>query len=56
MLEVLDMLVATDGDMGYMHESFDVDDHHKFSRAWFAWSNSLFSEFVEKVVDLGLLG
>jgi meiotically up-regulated gene 157 (Mug157) protein len=56
MLEILDMLVNTDGGTGYMHESFNVDDDKLFSRAWFAWSNSLFAEFVEKVVDLGLIG
>ncbi len=34
---------------GFMHESFHKDDASKFSRAWFAWANTLFGEFVLKV-------
>jgi len=31
-----------------MHESFHVDDHYKFTRSWFAWTNTLFGELVVK--------
>jgi meiotically up-regulated gene 157 (Mug157) protein len=31
-----------------MHESFNVNDHHKFTRSWFAWANTLFGELVVK--------
>ncbi len=35
-----------------MHEGFHVDDPTKFTRDWFAWSNSLFSHFIyEKVIN-----
>jgi uncharacterized protein len=34
---------------GFMHESFHKDDVNKYSRAWFAWANTLFGEFVLKV-------
>lgn len=44
--EILQMLVTTTADTGYMHESFHVDDPRQFSRPWFAWANSLFGEFV----------
>ncbi|MBR2568805.1 MAG: glycoside hydrolase family 125 protein, partial [Paenibacillus sp.] len=44
--QVLNLLVSTDADTGYMHEGFDADDPHHFTREWFAWSNSLFSELV----------
>lgn len=44
--EILNMLKATDGGTGYMHEGFFASDATAFTREWFAWSNSLFSEFV----------
>jgi len=45
----LRMLQNTHAATGFMHESFDKDDASKFSRAWFAWANTLFGEFVWKV-------
>lgn len=44
--EVLELLTQTDGETGYMHEGVYVQDPKQFTRAWFAWANSLFSEFV----------
>ncbi len=49
--DVLKMLCETDGGTGYMHEGFNADNHFEFTRKWFAWSNSLFAEFVEFAVD-----
>ena len=49
--ELLDLLKTTDADKGFMHEGFHKDDPTKFTRPWFAWSNSLFSEFVLKCID-----
>jgi meiotically up-regulated gene 157 (Mug157) protein len=46
MNRLIDMLEATDGGTGYMHEGFLPDDPATFTREWFAWSNSLFAEFV----------
>ena len=43
---LMDTLEATDGGTGYMHEGFHPDDPPTFTREWFAWSNSLFAEFV----------
>jgi meiotically up-regulated gene 157 (Mug157) protein len=34
---------------GFMHESFHKDDPKQFTRAWFAWANTLFGEFIWKV-------
>jgi meiotically up-regulated gene 157 (Mug157) protein len=34
-----------------MHESFNKDDPAKFTRAWFAWANTLFGEFVLSVLQ-----
>lgn len=52
---LLDMLTSTDAGTGFMHEGFHKDDPAKFTRPWFAWSNSLFSEFVLKCLDEGIL-
>lgn len=42
---------TTDAGTGYMHEGFNVNNPGEFTRSWFAWANSMFSEFV-----LGLCG
>ena len=39
---------ATTG-KGFMHESFHKDDPTKFTRAWFAWANTIFGELIWKV-------
>lgn len=44
--ELFEALISSDGDTGYMHEGVYMDDPHTFTRPWFAWSNSLFSEFI----------
>ncbi|MFC5405874.1 glycoside hydrolase family 125 protein [Cohnella soli] len=54
-LEMLSTLEATDADTGYMHEGFHADDPEQFTRKWFAWSNSLFSQLVYKTMKAGLL-
>lgn len=44
--DILAMVLNTTDGTGYMHESFDPDNPSDYSRAWFAWANSLFSEFI----------
>ncbi|WIE72859.1 glycoside hydrolase family 125 protein [Curtobacterium sp. MCJR17_020] len=44
--ELLDVLVATDGGTGDMHESFDVEDPTRFSRSWFSWADAMFCELA----------
>ena len=34
---------------GFMHESFNKDNPKDFTRSWFAWSNTIFGEFLWKV-------
>lgn len=46
----LTSLMRTHAGTGFMHESFNKDDPSKFTRAWFAWANTLFGEFVLKVL------
>ena len=43
-------LKRTHAGTGFMHESFHQDDPTKFTRAWFAWANTLFGELVLKVL------
>lgn len=49
--ECLYQLRRTDGDTGFMHESFNVDNHKDFTRKWFAWANNLFGELVIKAYN-----
>lgn len=51
----IEMLMNTDADTGFMHESFHKDDPGKFTRAWFAWQNTLFGELIIKLVNDGKL-
>ncbi|VBB48554.1 conserved exported hypothetical protein [uncultured Paludibacter sp.] len=49
------MLMTTDAGKGFMHESFHKDDANNFTRAWFAWQNTLFGELIIKLIDDGKL-
>ncbi|GGE30738.1 MULTISPECIES: glycoside hydrolase family 125 protein [Sphingobacterium] len=42
-------LKNTHGGTGFMHESFHKDDPKKFTRHWFAWTNTLFGELMWKL-------
>ena len=50
-LKILRMLEKSDGDTGFMHEGVNSDNTKEFTRPWFAWSNSIFSEFLLDMVD-----
>ena len=47
------MLMDTDAGTGFMHESFHKDNPKNFTRAWFAWQNTLFGELILKLVNEG---
>ncbi|QWT18619.1 glycoside hydrolase family 125 protein [Bacillus sp. NP157] len=49
--QCLHMLKTTHGGTGFMHEAFDQDDPKNFTRAWFAWANTLFGELVIHLAD-----
>ena len=54
--EIRDCIVAlmtTDAGTGFMHESFSRHDAANFTRAWFAWQNTLFGELILKLVNEG---
>ncbi|MFC4304067.1 glycoside hydrolase family 125 protein [Cohnella boryungensis] len=52
---MLDWLESTDAETGFMHEGFHADDPHQYTRPWFAWSNSLFSQLVMRAIDEGII-
>ncbi len=49
-VECIKLLKSTHANTGFMHESFDKDDATNFTRSWFAWANTLFGEFILKVL------
>jgi uncharacterized protein len=49
--QCLRWLRNTTAGTGFMHESFDQNDPGKFTRAWFAWANTLFGELILKLAD-----
>ena len=49
--QCLRWLKTTHAGTGFMHESFDKDDPTRFTRAWFAWANSLFGELILKLTQ-----
>ena len=46
-------LLNTDAGTGFIHESFHKDDAKNYTRAWFAWQNTLFGELVLKLIADG---
>ena len=50
-VELINTLESIDAGTFLMHEGVDVNDPANFTRPWFAWANSIFSEFVEKAVE-----
>lgn len=45
---LIETLIKCDGNTNYMHEGFHCDNPEEFTRDWFAWSNSLFADFIYK--------
>lgn len=46
----LKQLRDTDGETGFMHESFNAENAADFTRSWFAWANTLFGELILKAI------
>lgn len=51
--ECIQMVMDTEADTGFIHESFHKDDAANFTRPWFAWQNTLFGELILKLVNEG---
>ena len=52
----VETLMKTDAGLGFIHESFNKDDAAVFTRAWFAWQNTLFGELILDLIDRGKIG
>ena len=53
--QCVQMLLNTDAGTGFIHESFNKDDASNYTRAWFAWQNTLFGELILHLVNNGKL-
>ncbi len=49
--ECISMITSTHADTFLMHESFNKNDPSDFTRPWFAWANSLFSELIIEITE-----
>lgn len=45
---ILNQFIETTAGTNLMHEGIDVNDANNFTRPWFSWANSIFSEFILK--------
>jgi len=49
--EAVRMLKIGSADSGFIHESYFKDAPKRFTRAWFAWANTLFGELIAHLVE-----
>ncbi|WP_437342358.1 glycoside hydrolase family 125 protein [Jeotgalibacillus marinus] len=54
--QILEVMKESEGGTGFMHEGFNTDDPGEFTRDWFSWANSMFSEFVLSLCGLAVKG
>jgi hypothetical protein len=47
----IQMLKVSSAGTGFMHESYNRNDPKTFTRAWFAWANTLFGELIGRTVQ-----
>ncbi|NBJ93861.1 glycoside hydrolase family 125 protein [Parablautia muri] len=50
-LSCLAMLSRTHAGTNYMHESFEPSKPEEYTRAWFAWANTLFAELLDRLME-----
>ncbi len=53
--DCIEMLMRTDANTGFIHESFNRNNALDYTRPWFAWQNSLFGELIITLIDKGYL-
>jgi meiotically up-regulated gene 157 (Mug157) protein len=49
--EAVQTLKAGSAGTGFIHESYFKDDPKRFTRAWFAWANTLFGELIARLAE-----
>ena len=47
----IQLLKASAAATGFMHESYNQNDSANFTRAWFAWANTLFGELIARTAQ-----
>ena len=50
-LSCLRLLIKSSAGTGLLHESFNTDNASDYTRAWFAWCNSLFGGLIVQLVQ-----
>ena len=48
---MIQMLKASAAATGFIHESYNRNDAANFTRAWFAWANTLFGELIARTAQ-----
>jgi uncharacterized protein len=48
---MIQTLRASAADTGFMHESYNRNNSSNFTRAWFAWANTLFGELLARTAQ-----
>lgn len=48
----IQMLKASAATTGFMHESYNRNNPALFTRAWFAWANTLFGELIARTAHI----
>jgi uncharacterized protein len=48
---MIQMLKASAAATGFIHESYNRNDSANFTRAWFAWANTLFGELIARTAQ-----
>ena len=52
---LLDFILSTHAGEWYMHEGFNVDNPDEFTRVWFAWANTIESEFLIDCIEKNVI-
>ncbi|WP_260741550.1 glycoside hydrolase family 125 protein [Tunturiibacter lichenicola] len=48
---MIQMLKTSAASTGFIHESYNRNDPANFTRAWFAWANTLFGELIARTAE-----
>ena len=48
---MVEMLKTGSAGSGFIHESYNQNDPKHFTRAWFAWANTLFGELIARLAE-----
>jgi hypothetical protein len=50
-VRAIQMLKSSSAGTGFIHESYNKDNPSQFTRAWFAWANTLFGELIGRTAQ-----